>query len=672
MNKKEAKERIEALKKEIEHHRYLYHVLDTQEISDAAHDSLKNELQNLEQEFPDLITPDSPTQRVGGKPLPEFSQIAHKTRMLSLHDVFSEEEIFAWEKRNKKIVGEGDRLKYEYFVELKVDGVAVALVYEDGALAYAVTRGDGQTGEDVTQNIRTINAIPLQLRSIPAPRSPKGEVVEVRGEVYILKKDFEKMNTKREQAGEALFANPRNIAAGSIRQLDPSIAASRPLRFFAWEITGGRKSETRMEEYAELQELGFPVPPHAEFCRTLDEAAKIINREEKKRLAYPFQVDGLVIKVNSLALAQRLGIVGKAPRGSVAYKFAAEEAATTVEDIVVQVGRTGALTPVAHLAPVRIAGTTVSRATLHNADEIARKDVRVGDTVIVRKAGDIIPEVVRVLPNLRKKNSKAFHMPATCPVCGSETKKDQDGVVLRCVNSNCFPQQRERILYAVGRSGFDIEGLGEKIVEQLLQEGLIEYPGDLWDLTEGDLLLLERFAEKSARNLIAEIQSKRTISLSRFLIALGIPNVGVVMAQDLARHFGTVENIARAGKEELESVDGIGEKTADAIARFFARKDIQAQITKYESLGVRVLSEKAAGALAGKTFVFTGSMRNMTREEAKQKVQSLGGRVAASVGMGVTYVVAGDDPGSKAQKAESLHIPILTEEEFATLMQRSV
>ncbi len=666
MNKQEARERIEALKKEIEHHRYLYHVLDTQEISDAALDSLKHELQKLEQEFPDLITLNSPTQRVGGEPLPEFSQIAHKTRMLSLHDVFSEEEIFAWEKRNKKIVGEGDRLKYEYFAELKVDGVAVSLVYQDGVLAYAVTRGDGQTGEDVTQNIRTIDAIPLILRKKTSGR------LEVRGEVYILKKDFEKMNAKREQAGEALFANPRNIAAGSIRQLDPNIAASRPLRFFAWEITDGRKSETRMEEYAELQELGFSVPPHAEFCSTLDEAAKIINREEKKRLAYPFQVDGLVIKLNSFALSERLGIVGKAPRGSVAYKFAAEEAATTVEDIVVQVGRTGALTPVAHLAPVRIAGTTVSRATLHNADEIARKDVRVGDTVIVRKAGDIIPEVVRVLPNLRKRNSKAFHMPEKCPVCGSETRKDQDGVVLRCVNSDCFPQQRERILYAVGRSGFDIEGLGEKIVEQLLQEGLIEYPGDLWDLTEGDLLPLERFAEKSARNLIEEIQSKKTLSLPRFLIALGIPNVGVVMAQDLARHFGTVENIARAGKEELESVEGIGEKTAEAIAAFFARKDSKSQLEKYESLGIKVLHEKASGHLAGSVFAFTGSMSLMTREEAKQKVQSLGGRVVSSVGKGVTHVVAGDDPGSKAQKAESLNIPILSEEEFATLIQRSV
>ncbi len=662
MNKQEARERIDALKKEIEHHRYLYHVLDTQEISDAAHDSLKNELQELERLFPDLVTPDSPTQRVGGEPLPEFAPVAHRTRMLSLHDVFSEEELAAWEKRNAKIIPAA----YTYFVELKVDGVAVSLVYEDGVLARAVTRGDGFTGEDVTQNIKTIEAIPLMLRG-----KRKGRI-EVRGEVYLLKQDFERMNRLREEKGEPLFANPRNIAAGSIRQLDPSVTASRPLRFFAWEITEGGKAGLRSEEYEELQELGFAVPPGASVCASLQEAGKEIKKQEAKRLAYPFQVDGLVIKVNDLSLSARLGVVGKAPRGSVAFKFAAEEATTIVEDIVVQVGRTGALTPVAHLAPVRVAGTTVSRATLHNADEIVRKDVRVGDTVIVRKAGDIIPEVVQALPGLRPKGSKPFVMPPKCPVCGSETKRDADGVVLRCVNAACFSQQRERILHAVGRSGFDIEGLGEKIVEQLLQEGLIEQPSDLWELTEGDLLPLERFAEKSARNLVQEIQSKKEIPLPRFLVALGIPHVGVVMAQDIARHFGTLRRIVGASKEELEEVEGVGAKTAEAIASYFARADVRQVLEHYRKIGMRILRETQSGALAGKTFVFTGTMSSMTREEAKQRVQELGARVAASVGKGVTYVVVGEDPGSKAEKARKMGIPILKEEEFATLLAEIV
>ncbi len=615
ISKQAAKKRIEKLRAEIDHHRYLYHVLDKQEISDAANDSLKHELEALEQEFPDLITSDSPTQRVGGEPLPEFKAVPHDVRMLSLNDVFGPEELQAWEVRNKKIVSG----QYEYFVELKIDGVALSLMYEDGILQRAVTRGDGSIGEDVTQNIKTIEAIPLRLQ-----KKVSGKL-EVRGEVYILKKDFEQMNKRQEKAGKPAFANPRNVAAGSIRQLDPTVTASRPLRFFAWEITQGMPLKTRQEEYVRLQELGFPVPPNAQLKKTMAEVEAYIAAAEGERLNHPFQVDGLVVKINDLALTTRLGIVGKAPRGSAAYKFAAEEATTIVENIVVQVGRTGALTPVAHLAPVRVAGTTVSRATLHNEDEIKRKDVRIGDTVIIHKAGDIIPEVVKVLPNLRPAKAKAFIMPTKCPICKSPVQKEADGAIIRCLNPNCFSQQRERILHAVGRGAFDIEGIGEKIAEQLLQEGLIEDPADLWDLTEGDLLPLERFAEKSAKNVINEIAAKKKFPLSRFLVALSIPHIGTVTAQYMARVFTTLDALLSAKEEDISGVPGVGEKTAPAVYKFLHSVSTKHLLEKYKKFGITTIAEKTGGPLQGKTFVFTGSMPNMSREEAKQRVQALGG-----------------------------------------------
>jgi len=658
MTKKEAKERILKLRSELEHHRYLYHVLDRQEISDAAWDSLKNELARLEAQFPDLVTSDSPTQRVGGQPLPAFKQVAHQQPMLSLHDVFDQQEIQAWETRNKKIV----RSDFDYFVELKVDGVAVALIYRDGRLAQAATRGDGRTGEDVTHNIRTVEAIPLNLRQKIAGR------VEIRGEVYILKSDFDALNEQRKKAGLPIFANPRNIAAGSIRQLDPAKAAERSLRFFAWEITSGVDISTREQEYTKLQSLGFPVPPDAKLHRNLNEVMSQAAAEDSRRLRRPFQVDGLVVKVNDLSLARRLGVAGKAPRGSVAYKFTAEEATTVVEDIVVQVGRTGALTPVAHLRPVRVAGTTVSRATLHNADEIKRKDVRVDDTVIIHKAGDIIPEVSRVLTKLRPANTTPFKMPRRCPVCGSKITKDKDGVVWRCLNTDCFSQQRERLIHAVGQAGFDIEGLGEKIVELLLQEGLIEQAPDIWQLTVGDLLALPGFAAKSAGNLIAEINKHKKIELNRLLVALSIPHVGAVTAQDLASHFQTLDNLIAASPEQLEAIDGIGAKSARIIAQWLAKKSTKQLIEQYRAAGITIEKQKPAGRLSGKTFVFTGSLGNLTRAEAKQRIQALGGRVAASVGADVDYVVVGEDPGSKAKKASALGLKTISPQEFSNLI----
>lgn len=662
MTKQEAVSRIKKLREEINHHRYLYHVLDKQEISEAALDSLKHELFQLETEFPELITPTSPTQRVGGKPLPEFTAIPHKTRMLSLQDMFTMDELQQWEKRNQKIVPGS----YSYFVELKIDGVAVALVYEDGQLIQASTRGDGLTGEDVTQNIKTIEAIPLEL-----PQKQPGRL-EVRGEIYITKKDFVAMNKQRAKTSQPLFANPRNISAGSIRQLDPAVAAARPLRFFAWEITEGADITTRDQEYALLQKLGFAVPPQAKLCAALEEVGEYITKAEKGRLEHPFQVDGLVIKVNDLQLQKRLGIVGKAPRGSVAFKFAAEEATTIVEDIMIQVGRTGALTPVAHLRPVSVAGTTVSRATLHNADEIKRKDVRLGDTVIIHKAGDIIPEIVRVLENLRPEKTRPFKMPTRCPVCRSSVVRDEDGVVVRCTNKECFPQQREKIIHAVSRSAFDIEGLGEKIVEQLLQEGLIEDVADLWDLTEGDLVPLERFAEKSAQNLIEQIKARKHIALSRFLVALGIPHVGVVTAQLLARKFGTLDNLLTTTAEDIGSVEGVGTKTAPAIYEFMQSKGTQKVLQKFQQHDVKVATEKVEGPLVGKTFIFTGSLGNMSRDEVKQRVQALGGFISSSVGHKVDYVVAGEDPGSKVKKAKELGITILTPAEFQKMISKSI
>ncbi|PIT97737.1 MAG: NAD-dependent DNA ligase LigA [Candidatus Andersenbacteria bacterium CG10_big_fil_rev_8_21_14_0_10_54_11] len=658
-----AEKRIKKLRQEINHHRYLYHVKDIQEISDAALDSLKHELEELELAYPDLVTSGSPTQRVGGRPLKKFKEVAHRTPMLSLRDAFTEDELRQWEIRNQKIVPG----PYDYFVQHKIDGVAVSLTYEDGQLIRALTRGDGRVGEDVTRNIRTIEAIPLSLSS---GRLQLQSRVEVRGEVYILKDDFRRLNALRQTAGQPLYANPRNLAAGSIRQLDPRIAAGRPLRFMAWEITAGTVVTTRQEEYGILQQLGFPVPPRSRRCANLAAVRQLLKEIEQHREHYAYLVDGAVIKVNNIAAAARLGVVGKAPRGSIAFKFAAEEATTIVEDIVIQVGRTGALTPVAHLRPVPVAGTVVSRATLHNASEIFRKDIRVNDTVIIRKAGDIIPEVVKALPKLRPPNTKKFAMPHRCPVCGSPIVKEDGGAIYRCTNKNCFPQQRERMLHAVGPDAFAIEGLGDKIVELLLQEGLVKDPPDLWELTAGDLIPLERFAEKSAAKLVGEIQGHKRLPLARFLVALSIPLVGTVTAQDLAREFKTITAIQKAAPKDLEAITGIGGKVARAITDFFKAPHHQKLIQRYRDCGITLQREAAAGPLAGKTFVFTGHMPGMSREEAKNRVQQLGGKVASTPGANVTDVVIGDEAGSKAAKAKKLGLPTLTPRQFMQMLKQ--
>ncbi|MCH8748454.1 NAD-dependent DNA ligase LigA [Patescibacteria group bacterium] len=658
MKKPQAIQRIAKLREEINHHRYLYHVKDTQEISDAALDSLKKELHDLEQTYPDLIIATSPTQRVGGQALTSFKQIPHSTRMLSLEDAFSTKELTAWEERNQKIVPG----KYQYFAELKIDGLAVALIYENGELITGATRGDGSTGEDVTHNLKTIEAIPLTLRG-----QPQGKI-EVRGEVYMLKKDFEQLNAQRAKRGEKLFANPRNVAAGSIRQLNPAMTATRPLRFFAWEITAGLSAANRQQEYQQLQDLGFPVPPGATVFSSLAAVAAYLKQAELSRLSQPFLVDGVVLKINDLSLSRRLGIVGKAPRGSIAFKFAAEEATTVVEDIVVQIGRTGVLTPVAQLRPVQVAGTTVSRATLHNAGEVARKDVRVGDTVVIHKAGDIIPEVVKVLPKLRPRGTKPFTMPTSCPVCRAKVVQEPGGAAHRCSNPNCFPVQREQISHAIGRSGFDIEGLGDKIVEQLLQAGLIEDPPGLWQLTVGDLTPLERFADKSADNLIKEIATHKKIPLARFLVALSIPNVGTVTAQDLAREFRELAKIQQASVAKLAAVDGVGQVVATSLAQFFKAPRTIKLLDQYQQAGIIVSKAKSGGPLAGQTFLFTGSLPQMTRDEAKQRIQALGGKVASAIGKNVNYLVAGEAAGKKERQAKALGLKIISPQQFAQMI----
>lgn len=658
MTKQAAHQRIINLKQEISHHRYLYHVKDMQEISDAALDSLKQELANLELQYPEFITADSPTQRVGGEPLPAFSQVQHTTPMLSLQDVFSFAELVHWQERNQKIVS----ANCQYFIELKIDGVAVSLVYQDSVLQQAATRGNGRVGEDVTHAIRTIDAIPLRLRHKRPGR------FEVRGEIYITKADFEKLNKQRDAQGETLFANPRNIAAGSIRQLDPGVAAARPLRFFAWEIADGGQATTRLAEYEELQQLGFPVPPDATLIDQLADAQTILADQDKERTHHPFLVDGLVIKINDLNLFRRLGVVGKAPRGSIAYKFPAEEATTVIEDIAIQVGRTGALTPVAHLRPVKVAGTTVSRATLHNEDEIKRKDIRVGDTVIIHKAGDIIPEIVKVLPQLRPSHSKPFAFPTHCPVCNGAVKRDPGSVAYRCVNVDCFLIQRERILHAIGRAGFDLDGLGDKIVEQLLQTGLISDPADLWQLTSKDLLALDGFAQKKANKIIQEIQSHKKITLSRFLVALNIPHVGAVTALELAREFGTLKRIQAASLDNYCAVEGIGETVAHSLVDFFSSAASHKLFQKYQAAGLKVTSENQSGKLVGQTFLFTGSLVDMTRSEAKELVQNFGGKVVSVVSQTVDYVIVGEKAGGNAKQAKALGLKIITPQQFRQLI----
>lgn len=676
MNKQEAKSRIEKLKELIEKYRYSYHVLDKSLVSDEVNDSLKHELQEIETKYPDLVTSDSPSQRVGGKPLDKFQKITHEVPMLSLVDAFNIDEVRAWEERNEKIVSD----RYDYFAEIKIDGLAVALTYENGEFVRGATRGDGKVGEDVTQNLKTIEAIPLKVTSDKLQVNK----FEVRGEVYMPKKVFEELNHKYQKEGKALLANPRNAAAGSIRQLDPKISAERKLSFIAWDLLGvGAKTHaTHAESHQILSELGFKTIKENQHCKNIEEIEKFKKHIEKEREKLPFQIDGTVILVNDNRLRDNLGVVGKAPRGMIAYKFAPEEATTVVEDIIVQVGRMGTLTPVAVLKPILVAGSIVSRATLHNEDEIRKKDIRIKDTVIVHKAGDVIPEVEKVIKELRPRNTKEFHFPKVCPVCGGKVVRESGKAAYRCLNKKCFVVQRRQLEHFVGRPSFDMAGLGPKILNKFIDEGLIKDATDLFALTEGDIEHLERFAEKSAKNIVKSIQNHKEIVLPRFIYALGIPNIGEETARDIAdvvnskheiRNPKQILNLLKSKKlENWQEIEDIGPVVAKSIFDYFHDKKNLHFIERLFKAGVRVTSYKlqvTSNKLQGKIFVFTGGLESLTRDEAKEKVRALGGDASESVSKETSYVVAGTDPGEKYDCAKKLNVKIISEKQFLDLIK---
>ena len=667
--KQQVKERIEKLKKLIDDYRYTYHVLDKPLVSDAVNDSLKHELQELEDRYPEFITPDSPTQRVGGRPLAKFKKVRHQTRMLSMIDAFSFPEIIKWQERITKLVPAGKIDQSGFFVELKTDGLSLSLVYQDGILKTGATRGDGIIGEDVTQNIKTIESIPLQLRkkSHYFVRASHGRL-EVRGEVYLTKKAFEKLNAEQKKKGGMVFANPRNAAAGSVRQLDPNVTACRNLSFIAWDLISSLPVKTHQEKHQILQDLGFVVLAQNQYCPDLKCAEKIQKKWDRQREKLPFQIDGLTIVVNNNQLFDQLGWVGKAPRGLIAYKFSPEEATTILQDIQVQVGRTGRLTPVAILAPVEVAGSTVSRATLHNKDEIKRKKIKIGDTVVVRKAGDVIPEVVSAIVKLRPKDARDFKMPTKCPICGGKVIKKPGEVDYYCADKNCSVRQKRQLYHFISKSAFDMVGLGPKILSKLSDEGLISDAADIFELKPGDLTPLERFAEKSAKKIIESIVAAKKISLARFILALGIRYVGEQTAADLASHFKSIDKIAEASLKELQNLADVGPVVGKSVDEWFREKRNLALLKKLKKAGVEIKKIPVSTKLAGKKFVFTGSLEKYQREKAQEIVRSLSGESADSLTRDTDFLVAGEDGGSKREKAKKLGIKIISEKEFEKMI----
>jgi DNA ligase (NAD+) len=654
----EAKKRAEKLRKLIDEYRYQYHVLDEPTISDEIYDSLTVELREIENDYPELIMPDSPTQRVGGQPLEKFEKVQHISQMLSLNDVFSQEEILDWEHRTKKLAGKS----LDYFCELKIDGLSIMLTYENGLFVRGATRGNGLIGEDVTQNLRTIPSIPLKLRK------PQKGRLDVRGEVYMSKETFEKVNREQAKKGLTTYANPRNLAAGSVRQLDPKITVSRKLDSYIYDIYTDLGLKTHKEKHKILASLGFKTSKYVKYCRNIEEVIDYCKHWDDKRNSLDFQVDGVVILANSNELYQFLGSVGKAPRGAIAYKFPAEQVTTTIEDIRVNIGRTGAVTPFAVMKPVKIAGSTVSRATLHNEDEIKKKDIRIGDTIVVQKAGDIIPEVIKPLVELRAGREKSFKMPKKCPICGSLIIRPTGKAVARCSNKNCYAIEKEQLIHFASKDAFDIDGLGEKIIDQLLNEGVISDAGDFFALTEGDLLPLERFADKSAENLVKAIQDRKKVSFSRFLYGLGIRHVGAVIASLLATRFRTLEVLQSTNLEELSQIEGIGEVVAQSIYGWFREKQNVKLLKKLASFDVGYEKVKIENKLAGLTFVITGSLESMSREEAEEKIRFLGGQASNSVSKETDYLVLGKNPGSKLAKAKKLGIKIIAEKELLNML----
>lgn len=672
----EVKERIEKLRRLIDTYRYEYHVLDKSTISDDALDSLKKELFDLEQEHPGLITEDSPTQRVAGKPLKGFKKVPHPGRMLSLTDAFGEEDFRDWKERLDGSLGKPYR--GGFYCDLKMDGLAVELTYENGLLVQAATRGDGEVGEDVTQNVRTVEAVPLRLR-LPAGKADGERVPKklfVRGEVYLTKKEFKRLNREAKKSGKKEHANPRNLAAGTIRQLNPKITAGRKLSFFAYGTVGmegeyGHDFETHAREYESLRKWGIPTNPNGTVAKGIDGVLRFHKKWHGKRDTLDYEFDGIVVSVNDTATYRKAGIVGKAPRGAVAFKFAARQAQTVVEDIQVQVGRTGVLTPVAHLKPVHIGGTTVTRATLHNMDEIKRLGVKIGDTVIVGRAGDVIPDVIKVLKDLRPRDAKEFRMPRRCPVCHEPVKKDPEKVAYVCDNKNCPARRRQDIYHFASRQALNIDGVGPKIIDQLMDAGLVQDAADLFALKVGDLLNLDRFAETSSKNVITAIQERRTVPLHRFIYALGIPNVGEETARTLAEHFHTFDKLKNADTVDLEHLPDIGAVVAESIVAWFKRRYHRELLKKFDRLGLHITSERShRGNLSDKTLVVTGTLESLGRDEVKEAIRQAGGKVSGSVSKETDLVVVGENPGgTKFSAAKKLGIKMLDENAFLRLLK---
>ncbi|HBB65601.1 MAG TPA: hypothetical protein DCZ84_03150 [Candidatus Vogelbacteria bacterium] len=665
------RERVAQLRKTINRHRYLYHVLDRAEISDAALDSLKRELAELEAAHPELITPDSPTQRVGGESLAKFEKVMHRVPQWSFNDAFTERDLRAFDERVEKGIGppphkasDGHSTRCSYVCELKIDGFKIVLTYQKGILVTATTRGDGVVGEDVTANIRTIESVPLTLE--------KDVDIIVEGEVWISKREFKKLNERQKKEGKEPYANPRNVAAGTIRQLDSRIVAERKLDSFMYDIAEFQSQPTTQEEELTLlSALGFKVNKHYGRCKDIDEVFAFYKKWIARSRREPYGIDGVVVKVNERELQERLGFTGKAPRFAIAYKFPAEQATTVVENIILQVGRTGVITPVAIMRPVVVDGSTVSRATLHNEDEITRLDVRVGDTVILQKAGDVIPDIVTVLTELRTGKEKKFVFPKSIPECGA-IERIPGEAAHRCVDRNSGAIQRRKLQHFAGKHAFDIDGLGPKIIDLLIDRGLVARFPDIFTLAEGDLLALPSFKEKKVQKLIAAITARREVPLARFLIGLSIPQVGEETAEDLAEHFGTLEGLARASAEDLRAVEGVGDIVADSVVSWFKESahkkllaELLAQVTVREGA-----PHRASALLGAKIFVFTGTLPTITRDEAKRLVRERGGEVSESVSQKTSYVVTGEAPGSKAARARALGITILSEGEFLKLIKK--
>jgi DNA ligase (NAD+) len=661
MNKNDAKKQIQKLRNDINYHNYQYYVENNPVISDYEYDMLLKKLEALETQYPDLITSDSPTQRVGGEPLKGFKNVEHKIPMLSLDNAYSYDELREFDERIKKNVTD-----VEYICEPKIDGASVALIYENGIFIRGATRGDGIKGDDITSNLRTIRSIPLRLQGSNLQNA------EVRGEVYFPISSFKKFNKEQEQKGEQVFANPRNAAAGSLRQLDPRIVASRPLDTFLYYISYSEDDFKSQEKALQtLRTAGFRVNPLIKKASDIEEAIAYCKTLEAKRETLDYEIDGVVLKVNSFAQQRELDSTIKHPRWAIAFKFTAKQATTRLKDIVIQVGRTGTLTPVAILQPVQVGGVTVSRATLHNFDELKRKDIRIGDMVLVERSGDVIPQVVKSISEKRTGDEKARAIPRKCPVCGSDVLRTLDEVAVRCPNKQCPARLKWRIEYFASRDAMDIDHLGGQTIDKLIEKGLLDTIADLYALTEKDLLSLEGFKEKSVKNLLDSIEKSKQQGLARLIYGLGIRHVGKFASQILATQYHSIDDLAKKTAEELTLIHGLGEKTAEAIATFFATEENIELINKLKDIGIRTKETKKEGRLTGKKFVFTGGLVSMSRPDASDMVMKNGGIVASAIGKDIDYVVVGADPGSKYEKAKKLGLTIIDENEFKKLVGES-